>query len=274
MELSFAFFLRLVASLGAFGLAHWGSRTRSSAEPAETQLPAIEVFSLCILGFAAAFVPTFATDLFSTDGNSALAGIWALILFALVLPLLGESSSYLETYAEQGHWLSAWALSLAVPVTLFGQTELDRIGSVQDGLLLDLIPVWGALFQPAAFTLALVAIACWMASRDSRTLSPRRSSGMLNGVLISATVVVFLGAWHIPWITDDKLHQMLGERRWLCALVEWTVFSIKVWLVAGIVGWLSKNNRVYHRRISGLSLSAVALVNLILTWAVLCWRGL
>ncbi len=272
MEIGSAFFLRLAATLSAFGFAHWVTRSRTSDNVVSARLPAIEILSLCVLGFAAALVPTFNPDLFATGGASALPGIWALLLLALALPLLSESR-YLDSYSEQGHWLSAWGLCLAVPVTLFGQTEMDRIGSVQDGLLVDLVPVWGALFQPAAFAFALVALASWMAARGSSTLSPRRSAGLLNSILVAATVVVFLGAWHIPWVTDEKLHEVLGQRRWLCALVEWACFAIKVLAVGALAGWLAQNGRVAHRRLTGVSLTGLAAINLLLTWVVLSWRG-
>ena len=244
--------LRSVAHLATFALVHWMLHGKPQAP---TPTPK-ELARILAIAAALAMIPSFDPGLFSLAVPCALPAIW--ILFWLAQAFTSP------TTLPASFWILAWGMSVAVPVSLFGQLELDALGGAQD-------PFWAVILQPVAFVFAASSLAVWFQATPEASFSPRTADGLLGGLLVSVTVVVFLGAWHVPGVSDDAITSALGSR--LAVFVSFAVFVVKC---IGVAFLLTRGRvaRILSKpRWNASQLCALSAANLVLTWIVLAVRG-
>jgi hypothetical protein len=147
--------------------------------------------------------------------------------------------------------------------------NLDPLSEAQDRLAFGLLPGWGACIQPIAFALCLLSLAGWRRSQ------PEGADDRLGDGLLMATVVaVFLGGWHVPWVSDSAFARALDFRVWLLIPAQLSVFALKLGVMEAAVRKAAAMPRWFPPSVDGFALSIAAAVNLVLTWAILSGRGM
>ncbi len=212
---------------------------------------------------ALSLIPFWSPPYLGTAESSVL-GVWVLLQLSLfALNFDAASPSHPAAY-----WTVAWGISLAVGTTLFSTTDLSILGAQQDRTLGGLVPGWGGFLQPLAAAIALVSQAGMARADAGRTLNPRTPRGCIQGAMIAATVVVFLGAWNLPWMSASDLNRAVGSESVRC-LLQVAIFGGKmatVWLaILKISHWKPLWDRDLF---SSYRLAALSSGNLAITWAV------
>ncbi|MBI4405191.1 MAG: NADH-quinone oxidoreductase subunit NuoH [Deltaproteobacteria bacterium] len=149
------------------------------------------------------------------------------------------------------------ALSAAGAVLVFGSFSLREMVQMQDGTVLGFLPAWGICLQPLGFLIFLVAsfaetnripfdlpeaeaelVAGYHTEYGSMKFATFFMAEYMNMVTISALMVVlFLGGWHLPWVSDAFLLDKLGSVNGL-ALVQALVFLAKVGFLVCFYIWI------------------------------------
>lgn len=266
MEVVPVFLARLFACLSVLTLAHLiGRRWETTGDSEETVVWDLRSFPpIAILFFALAWLPVFDLGFvhYAAEAAGSLIGVWVLLQVVRVFPGATEGEAAQD-------WLSTWGFALASPVSVFAQWSPSGMAGAQNRLLGELVPAWGIWLQPVAFLLALYAICQWSQSVPAPSLSLRRKNGAALGVVLITTVIVFMGAWHVPWVGEDALFTYFGGRRIFIALFQLLFFTLKLSLLWLAVLGLNRRLKGRDRLPSPLLCSALAAANLVLTWALL-----
>ncbi len=265
MEVVPVFLARLFACLSVLTLAHLIGRRWEPAGSEEIVGPDLRGFlPVVVLFFALAWLPVFDLGFVrhAADAVGSLIGVWVLLQIVRVFPGASEGAGAQE-------WLTTWGFTLAAPISVFAQWSPSGMAAAQNALLAELVPAWGALLQPLAFSLALYAIARWAGAVPAPSLSFRRKNGAALGVVLITTVIVFLGAWHVPWVGDDAFFAFFGGRRILIAVFQLLFFTLKLSLLWLAVLGLTRHLKRREQLPSSILCSVLAAANLVLTWALL-----
>lgn len=265
MEVVPVFLARLFACLSVLTLAHLiGRRWEPAGTTDDFVGRDLRGFPpVAILFFALAWLPVFDLGFVrhAAESVGSLIGVWVLLQVVRVFPATeGEGTQ---------DWLAAWGFALAAPVSVFAQWSPSGMASAQGVLLADLVPAWGAVLQPFAFFLAIYAITQWASVLPAPSLSFRRKNGAALGVVLITTVIVFLGAWHVPWVGEEALFAFFGGRRLFIALFQLLFFTLKLTILWLAVLGLTARLKSRERLPSTMLCSVLAAVNLVLTWALL-----
>lgn len=257
MELASSFLLRLVAILTAMTFAHLVTRRFGATDMADKASPVLLIL-LAALGMA------------GMPHSSSLITVWALIWLAFCVAQMLEPLRPVNHLWEQGQWITAWGLTLAVPITLFSQLDLYALTLAQEGKVADLLPAWGVVYNPLALALAVLALAGWT-RQVGASISIRHPVGMLTGLFLLTTVACFLGGWHVPWVLDSDLEASVGMG--IALALYWITVAVKISLLWLAILWLNQPQRNRIAQLSSYSLSILSSSCLVLTWMVLAWKG-
>ena len=187
-------------------------------------------------------------------------------------------------------------LAAAAAVTWYGTFSLREMVLAQEGLWLGCVPRWGVFLQPVGFIVFLVAafaetnrlpfdlpeseaelVAGYHTEYGSMKFGMFMMAEYMNLTTISGVMVsVFFGGWHIPWVSDATLLQLLGSRN-LLGLVQIAVFLFKVAVFLCVFVWVRWTLPRFRfdqlMRLSWTRLIPLGAINLVTTALAMYWLG-
>ncbi len=210
----------------------------------------LDKIPLVPFALSVSLIPFFVGENADAASMASVAGIWTFFCLGLVIV-----DKPLDAILDPNPYLCAWALSIAAPMTVFGQVPLDSTVLAQRNVLFGWLPYWGVVVQPVASATAVLSLAGWLRTQPP-TLSPLHAEGMANGVLLAVTVVLLLGGGTFPGLPGSSPFQV-------------GIFGVKLFALA----WLTlalRNSRIFQSRFaSKRALVTFAFANLLLTWLFL-----
>jgi NADH-quinone oxidoreductase subunit H len=186
-------------------------------------------------------------------------------------------------------------LAAIAAVTLYGTFSLRDMVQMQEGVW-GILPNWGIFYQPLAFFIFFISafaetnrlpfdlpeteaelVAGFHTEYGSMNFATFFMAEYMNMATMSGIMVsMFFGGWHLPWITDTALFEILGSRN-LLGLIQIMTFIAKVsffMIVFVWVRWTVPRFRYDQLlRLSWRNLIPLGLFNLIVTALVLYWRA-
>jgi len=132
-------------------------------------------------------------------------------------------------------------------VMVFGTFSLKEMVLQQEGTVFGFLPKWGIVYQPIGFLIFLIAsfaetnrlpfdlpeteaelVAGFHTEYGSMKFATFFMAEYMNLATMSGLMtVMFFGGWHLPWITDAQLLDLLGSRNLLC-IVQVFTYIVKV----------------------------------------------
>ena len=243
--------------------------------------------------FALASLAVFGTALAGWTSNNKLALLGGL-----------RASAQLVSYEV------TLGLTLVGAFIVFGTLQLDkmvaeqgpsadmlgaliRTGAVDKSLVFDLLPPWGALFQPLGMVLFLVAAMAEIKRAPFDAPEGESEiigyfleySGLKSGLFLIAefaevvvvggiVAAIFLGGYHIPWI-EPQIAKTLGFT-WL-AVLQVFAFLVKMLLliwVQMLARWTFPRFRFDQiMRLGWKMMLPVSLANVVLSAGIWLWAG-
>lgn len=187
-------------------------------------------------------------------------------------------------------------LAAAAAVTVFGTFSLREITQMQEGTLWGFLPNWGVFYQPVGFALLFISafaetnrlpfdlpeteaelVAGFHTEYGSMKFAVFFMAEYMNMATISGIMtVLYFGGWKVPYVTDAQLLSTLGHQN-LVALVQVGAFVAKLLVFMIIFVWVRWTIPRFRfdqlLRLAWGSLIPIGLVNLIITAAILYWKG-
>ncbi len=184
------------------------------------------------------------------------------------------------------------ALAAANAVMFYGTFNLRQMVFAQEGTLFGFLPNWGIWYQPLGFLIFFIAL---FAETNRLPFDLPESEAELVGgyhteygsmkfaVFFMAEYInlatasglmttLYFGGWHLPWITDARLLELLGSRN-LLALLQVATFTVKLsffMIVFVWVRWTIPRFRFDQlMRVGWKNLLPLGLLNIIVTAIVL-----
>ena len=136
-------------------------------------------------------------------------------------------------------------------VMVFGTFSLREMVLQQEGTLLGVLPNWGIFYQPIGFLIFLVASfaetnrlpfdlheseaeleAGFHTEYGSMKFATFFMAEYMNLATMSGLMaVIYFGGWHLPWVTDAQLLELLGSQNLLCLIQVGTyIFKVSVFM--------------------------------------------
>ncbi len=136
-------------------------------------------------------------------------------------------------------------------VMVFGTFSLREMVLQQEGTLLGVLPNWGIFYQPIGFLIFLVAsfaetnrlpfdlpeseaelVAGFHTEYGSMKFATFFMAEYMNLATMSGLMtVIYFGGWHLPWVTDAQLLELLGSQNLLCLIQVGTyIFKVSVFM--------------------------------------------
>lgn len=218
-----------------------------------------------------------------------ILAIGSMAVYGVVLGGWGSSNKFsilggLRSTAQMISYEVPLGLALLAVVFVYGTFNLRDIALEQQGTFLGFLPNWGVFKQPLGFILFMVAIYA-EANRVPFDL-PEAESEIVSGyhteygsmqlglylfgeyvnlvTLSSLIVVLYFGAWHVPWVDVSKF---LGPVSW--GIVSFLIFFLKVSFFLWLFVWVRWTiPRFRYDQVMGLGWKALiplALFNLFIT---------
>ena len=148
-------------------------------------------------------------------------------------------------------------LAAASAVALYGTFSLREMVFLQEGTLWGVLPNWGIFFQPLGFLVFLVAsfaetnrlpfdlpeteaelVAGFHTEYGSMKFAVFFMAEYMNLATVSSMMTtLYFGGWHVPFVSDARLLEMLGNVNWV-ALVQVTAFFAKVSVFMILFVWV------------------------------------
>lgn len=147
-------------------------------------------------------------------------------------------------------------LAAASCVLLYGTFSLKGMTVLQEGTWFGFIPKWGIFLQPLGFLLFFVAsfaetnrlpfdlpeteaelVAGYHTEYGSMKFATFMMAEYMNLASMSGLMVcLFFGGWHLPWISDAFLVEIVGRN--LTGLIQFLTFFFKVYVFLMIYVWV------------------------------------
>jgi NADH-quinone oxidoreductase subunit H len=186
-------------------------------------------------------------------------------------------------------------LAAAAAVTVYGTFSLREMVLHQDGVFAGFLPNWGIFYQPLGFLVFFVSafaetnrlpfdlpetegelVAGFHTEYGSMKFATYFMAEYMNMAVISGVLTtLYFGGWHLPWITDSALKDMLGSQN-LAALIGVISFTIKVGFFMCLFVWIRWTIPRFRfdqlLRLAWTNLIPLGLVNIIATAVVLYLR--
>jgi NADH-quinone oxidoreductase subunit H len=136
-------------------------------------------------------------------------------------------------------------------VMVFGTFSLREMVLQQEGTLLGVLPNWGIFYQPIGFLIFLVAsfaetnrlpfdlpeseaelVAGFHTEYGSMKFATFFMAEYMNLATMSGLMtVIYFGGWHLPWVTDAQVLELLGSQNLLCLIQVGTyIFKVSVFM--------------------------------------------
>lgn len=132
-------------------------------------------------------------------------------------------------------------------VMIYGTYSLREMVLFQEGTLWGVLPNWGVFYQPLGFLIFLIAsfaetnrlpfdlpeteaelVAGFHTEYGSMKFATFFMAEYMNlSTMAGMMTVLFFGGWHLPWVTDQQLLELLGSQNLLC-LVQVITYIAKV----------------------------------------------
>ncbi len=218
-----------------------------------------------------------------------ILAIGSLAVYGIVLGGWGSNNKFsilggLRSTAQLISYEVPLGLALLAIVFVYGTFSLRDIALAQQGTFLGFLPNWGIFKQPLGFILFMVAIyaeanrvpfdlpeaeseivAGYHTEYGSMELGLYLFGEYVNLVTLSSLIVVlYFGAWHIPYIDVSKF---LGPVSW--GIVSFLIFYLKVSFFLWLFVWVRWTiPRFRYDQVMGLGWKALiplALFNLFIT---------
>jgi NADH-quinone oxidoreductase subunit H len=149
------------------------------------------------------------------------------------------------------------ALAVVGAVSVYGTFSLREMTLLQEGTFFCVLPRWGFLLQPLGFLIFLVAsfaetnrlpfdlpeaeaelVAGYHTEYGSMKFATFMMAEYLNLTTAGALMVtLYFGGWHLPWISDSALLEVMGSQNAL-AIFQVLVFFFKVALFLCLFVWV------------------------------------
>ncbi|RMD84439.1 MAG: NADH-quinone oxidoreductase subunit H [Candidatus Dadabacteria bacterium] len=195
----------------------------------------------------------------------------------------------------------ALGLALISMVLTYGTLDLQEMVRAQGRMLFGFVPAWGVLYQPLA---CLIVFTAGMAESKRVPFDlPEAESELISGyfteysggkqaafmladfaevvVVAGFVTTLFFGGWQVPFLTGEGFvlpgGMAIAVSGWLVTLLQVVAFSLKVlffcWLQI-LVRWTVPRFRYDQlMNLGWKGMIPVALVNLVVTAAVVLWLG-
>lgn len=231
--------------------------------PAISMLPPLLTFAVIPFGDTVA-IGARALRLQVADLNVGLLFIFAIAslgVYGIVLGGWASNNKYsllggLRSSAQMISYEISMGLAVIGVLIVFESVRLSDIVRAQGELLWGLIPKWGIVVQPLGFLLFFIAalaetnripfdlpeaeaeiVAGYHLEYSSFKFSMFFMAEYANMLVASGVIVsLFLGGWQIPWLPTHTLSAYVGP--FLTAVLQVTVFVIKLWLLMWLFVWL------------------------------------
>lgn len=132
-------------------------------------------------------------------------------------------------------------------VMIFGTFSLREMVVQQEGTIFGVFPNWGIFYQPIGFFIFLIAsfaetnrlpfdlpeteaelVAGFHTEYGSMKFATFFMAEYMNlATMAGLMTVIYFGGWHLPWISDAQLLEVLGSQNVLC-LVQVATYILKV----------------------------------------------
>ncbi len=231
--------------------------------PIISMLPPLLTFAVIPFGDTVV-IGSYAIRLQVADLNVGILFIFAIAslgVYGIVLGGWASNNKYsllggLRSSAQMISYEISMGLSIIGILIVFESVRLNDIVRMQGALLWGVIPKWGIVVQPLGFLLFFIAslaetnripfdlpeaeaeiVAGYHLEYSSFKFSMFFMAEYVNMLVASGVIVcLFLGGWQIPWLPTHTLTAYLGPI--LTALVQVTVFVLKLWFLMWVFIWL------------------------------------
>jgi len=166
----------------------------------------------------------------------------------------------------------------------------------QEGTLFGFLPKWGIFYQPLGFLIFLIAsfaetnrlpfdlpeteaelVAGFHTEYGSMKFATFFMAEYMNlATMAGMMTVLYFGGWHLPWITDSQLLEILGSQNLLCVVQVLTyIVKVSVFLFLYVlIRWTLPRFRFDQLlQLAWTNLIPLGLINIAVSAVVMYWLG-
>jgi len=248
-------------------------------------------------------------EVFGRRVNLQIADMHVGLLYFLAIGSLGVYGILFGGWASNSKFSlmgamrsSSQILSYEIPLGLaavgcvlwYGTFSLREMTIVQEGTWLGFLPRWGVFVQPLGFLLFFIAsfaetnrlpfdlpeteaelVAGYHTEYGSMKFATFMMAEYMNLASMSGLMVaMYFGGWHLPWVSDAYLLDLLGSRN-LLGVLQFLVFYFKVYVFLMIYVWVRWTIPRFRfdqlMELAWKNLIPLGLANLVLTALILYW---
>jgi NADH-quinone oxidoreductase subunit H len=181
-------------------------------------------------------------------------------------------------------------------VMIYGTYSLREMVLFQEGTLFGFLPKWGIFYQPLGFLIFLIAsfaetnrlpfdlpeteaelVAGFHTEYGSMKFATFFMAEYMNlATMAGMMTVLYFGGWHLPWITDSQLLEILGSQNLLCVVQVLTyIVKVSVFLFLYVlIRWTLPRFRFDQLlQLAWTNLIPLGLINIAVSAVVMYWLG-
>jgi len=181
-------------------------------------------------------------------------------------------------------------------VMIYGTYSLREMVFFQEGTLFGFLPKWGIFYQPLGFLIFLIAsfaetnrlpfdlpeteaelVAGFHTEYGSMKFATFFMAEYMNlATMAGMMTVLYFGGWHLPWISDSQLLEILGSQNLLCVVQVLTyIVKVSVFLFLYVlIRWTLPRFRFDQLlQLAWTNLIPLGLINIAVSAVVMYWLG-
>lgn len=181
-------------------------------------------------------------------------------------------------------------------VMIYGTYSLRDMVLFQEGTLFGFLPKWGIFYQPVGFLIFLIAsfaetnrlpfdlpeteaelVAGFHTEYGSMKFATFFMAEYMNlATMAGMMTVLYFGGWHLPWISDAQLLELVGSQNLLCLIQVLTyIAKVSVFLFLYVlIRWTLPRFRFDQLlNLAWTNLIPLGLINIAVSAVLMYWLG-